>query len=93
MSWSLAGETVDQVSTGPNNVTISRKGIVLELVRQAKGPQHTFQECLLLKLSTNRQPISTPTNMPGQARYAHKGLKQSPTSYEECQRIIMVCMG
>ena len=63
MSWSLAGETVDQESTGPNNVTISSKGIVLELVRQAKGVQHTFQECFLIMVSTNRQSISTPDTL------------------------------
>ena len=47
MSLSFAGETVDQVLTGSNNVTITSRGIVLEFVQQAKGVKHTFQELLL----------------------------------------------
>ena len=37
MSLSFAGEKVDQVSTGPDNVTITSRGRVLEFVRQAQN--------------------------------------------------------
>ena len=36
-SWSLAGETVDQVSTGPNNDAVASKGIVLVDIPDVQG--------------------------------------------------------